>query len=67
MESIGDLTATSMVSNEPISGPVYVSRIRGGVLADGFNSALAGFFGTFPNTTFSQNNAVIKIVQCVQD
>jgi len=61
MESIGDLTATSMVSNEPISGPVYVSRIRGGVLADGFNTALAGFFGTFPNTTFSQNNAVIRV------
>jgi len=61
MESIGDLTATSMVSNEPITGPLYVSRIRGGVLADGFNTALAGFFGTFPNTTFSQNNAVIRV------
>lgn len=61
IESSGDLTATSMVSNQPISGPVYDSRIKGGVLADGCNSMLAAMFNTFPNTTFSQNNGVIQL------
>lgn len=61
IESIGDLTATSMVSNEPIEGDVYVKRIEGGVLGDGVNSALAAIFNTFPNTTFSQNNGVIQL------
>lgn len=61
IESTGDLTANSMVSKEPVQGPVYISRIRGGVLADGFNSALAAVFNTFPNTTFSQNNGVIQL------
>lgn len=61
IESIGDLTATSMVSNEPIEGDIYLERIQGGVLADGFNSMLAATFNTFPNTTFSQNNGVIQL------
>ncbi len=61
IESIGDLTATSMVSGEPIEGEVYMKRIAGGVLGDGVNSALAGVFNTFPNTTFSQNNGVIQL------
>ena len=30
-------------------------------MADGFNTSLASVLGTFPNTTFSQNNAVIRI------
>ncbi len=61
IESIGDLTATSMVSKQPIEGELYVKRISGGVLGDGFNSMLAGIFNTFPNTTFSQNNGVIQL------
>jgi len=61
IESIGDLTATSMVSQEPIRGDLYIKRIKGGVLGDGFNSALAAIFNTFPNTTFSQNNGVIQL------
>jgi xanthine permease XanP len=61
IESAGDLTATSMVSKQPISGPVYQSRIRGGVLGDGINSLIAAAFNTFPNTTFSQNNGVIQL------
>ena len=61
IESIGDLTATSMVSKEPIEGDVYIKRIEGGVLGDGVNSALAATFNTFPNTTFSQNNGVIQL------
>lgn len=61
VESIGDLTATSMISRQPVEGELYMKRIKGGVLADGINSGLAGIFCTFPNTTFSQNNGVIQL------
>ncbi len=60
-ESIGDITATSMLSKQPIQGPQYLKRLRGGILADGLNTILAAACGSFPNTTFSQNNAVIQI------
>ena len=61
VESIGDLTATSMVSGEPIQGDKYMKRISGGVFGDGVNSAIAALFNSFPNTTFSQNNGVIQM------
>jgi len=61
LEAIGDITATSEVSGEPVKGPVYMKRIKGGVLADGINSALAAVFNSFPNSTFSQNNGVIML------
>ena len=61
IESIGDLTATSAISGEPIEGPKYFKRIKGGVLGDGINSIIAACFNTFPNTTFSQNNGVIQL------
>ena len=61
VESMGDLTATSMISGEPVEGDVYMKRISGGILGDGLNSALAAIFNTFPNTTFSQNNGVIQM------
>ncbi|EKF9769154.1 uracil-xanthine permease [Vibrio cholerae] len=61
LEAIGDITATSEVSGEPVKGPMYMKRIKGGVLADGLNSALAAVFNSFPNSTFSQNNGVILL------
>ena len=61
IESIGDLTATSKLSNQPIKGERYIKTIRGGILADGINSVIAGIFNTFPNSTFSQNNGVIQL------
>ncbi len=61
IESTGDLTATSMLSGEPVEGDIYMERIKGGVLGDGVNSAIAAIFNTFPNTTFSQNNGVIQM------
>ncbi len=61
METIGDLTATSVVSGEPVEGDLYYKRISGGVLGDGINSLIAGFFGSMPNTTFSQNNGIIQL------
>jgi xanthine permease XanP len=61
IESTGDLTATSMISRQPITGPIYAKRIKNGVLGDGVNSMIAALFNTFPNTTFSQNNGVIQL------
>ena len=61
IETSGDLTANSMFCNQPIKGPLYLKRIKGGILADGFNSLLAAVFNNFPNTTFGQNNAVIQM------
>jgi xanthine permease XanP len=61
IETVGDLTATSAVSGEPVSGGVYMRKIKGGVLGDGVNSLIAAVLNTFPNTTFSQNNGVIQM------
>lgn len=61
METTGDLTATSAVSREPVTGPVFLRRLEGGVLADGVGSMLAAVFNAMPNTTFSQNNGVIAL------
>jgi xanthine permease XanP len=61
IETSGDLTANSIISAQPVEGPVYMKRIKGGVLGDGVNSGIAAIFNTFPNTTFSQNNGVIQM------
>ncbi|WP_298499402.1 nucleobase:cation symporter-2 family protein [uncultured Maritimibacter sp.] len=61
IETSGDLTANSVISNQPVRGPLYLQRIKRGVLGDGVNSGLAAIFNTFPNTTFSQNNGVIQM------
>jgi len=61
LETMGDIAGTSRVSGEPVEGPVYEERVRGGVLADGINSLLAAIFATFPNTTFSQNTGVVQL------
>ena len=61
IETIGDLTATSAISGEPIEGAKYFKRIKGGVLGDGINSIIAACLNTFPNTSFSQNNGVIQL------
>lgn len=61
LETIGDITATSDVSEQPVSGPLYMKRIKGGVLANGINSMVSAFFNTFPNSCFGQNNGVIQL------
>lgn len=61
LESIGDITATSMVTKEPIQGPRFTKRLKNGILGDGINSAIAAVFSTFPNTTMSQNNGLIQL------
>ena len=61
IESIGDITATSLLTGEPIEGPRYLARLRGGVLADGVSSLIAAVVNSFPSTTFAQNNGVIQL------
>lgn len=61
LETIGDITATSDVSEQPVSGPLYMKRIKGGVLANGLNSMASAVFNTFPNSCFGQNNGVIQL------
>ena len=61
LEAIGDITATSKISNQPVDGPKWMQRIKGGVLVNGANSFLAGIFNTFPSSVFAQNNGVIQL------
>lgn len=64
MEAIGDITATSDVSRLEVEGPIYESRIQGGLLADGFNGVLSGLLTVTPMSTFAQNNGVISVTRC---
>lgn len=61
IEASGDITANSMISGLSINDESYHRRVRGGVLADGVNSAVAGVFNSFPNSIFAQNNGLIQL------
>lgn len=61
IETVGDLTANCMLSREPIKGPGYIARLKGGILGDGVSCMIAATFSAFPNTTFAQNNGVIQL------
>ena len=61
IEAYGDITANSMISGQPVEGETFVKRASGGILADGFNSMLAGVFNSFPNSIFAQNNGMILL------
>lgn len=61
IEAYGDITANSMIGGEPISGPKFMKRAQGGIMADGINSAIAGVFNSFPNSIFAQNNGIIQL------
>jgi xanthine permease len=61
LETLGDVTATSQLSGEPVDGPLYWRRVRGGVIGDSVNSMLAALCNSFPNTTFAQNNGIIQL------
>ena len=61
VETTGDITANCMISRQPIEGPSYMKRIKGGVLGDGVSSMIAALLNSFPNTTFSQNTGVIQL------
>ena len=61
IEAYGDITANSLISGEPVTGEKFVKRASGGILADGFNSFVAGVLNSFPNSIFAQNNGMIQL------
>lgn len=61
IEAYGDITANSLISAQPVEGEKFMKRASGGILADGFNSMLAGIFNSFPNSIFAQNNGMIQL------
>jgi len=61
VEVTGDLSATSMLSLQPTEGPVFVSRLKGGILGGALASAIAGVFNSFPTAIFAQNSGVIQL------
>lgn len=61
LEAVGDITATSKISGEPVEGKTWMQRIKGGVLVNGVNSLLGGLLNTFPSSVFAQNNGIIQL------
>ncbi len=61
IEAYGDITANSLISGQPVEGEKFMKRASGGILADGFNSMIAGIFNSFPNSIFAQNNGMIQL------
>ena len=61
IEAYGDITANSLISGQKVTGKVFRKRASGGILADGFNSLLAGCLNSFPNSIFAQNNGMIQL------
>lgn len=59
IETVGCLATICEVSGIEANDDI----IGKGVLSDGLGSALAGVLGTFPNTTFSQNVALIPLTR----
>ncbi len=55
-EGIGDLSSLTEAGLE--RAPTD-KELSGGITADGFISSIAGFFGTMPLTTFSQNVGIV--------
>lgn len=61
IEAYGDITANSLISGQPVEDEKFIKRASGGILADGFNSMLAGVLNSFPNSIFAQNNGMIQL------
>lgn len=61
LEALGDMTATAQLSGLETRGAAHAARLRGGVLTDGLTSMVAAVIGSFPSTTYAQNNGVIQI------
>ncbi len=56
METIGDMSGiTAAEGRNPTE-----SEFRGGIFADGFISGIGAVFGSFPQTSFSQNVGIIN-------
>lgn len=56
IETIGDISGTT----ESVGRDPEGDELKGGLVADGVMSGIAGIFGAFPNTSFSQNVGLIS-------
>jgi xanthine/uracil permease len=61
LESVGDITATAKYSGKASDGPSFDQRLRGGLNMDALSGFIASLFGSFPLTTMSQNNGLIRM------
>jgi xanthine permease XanP len=61
MESLGDMTATAQLSGLETRGREHSLRMRAGIYADGVTTIISALIGSFPSTTYAQNNGVIQI------
>ena len=61
IETMGNITATSVITGTGAKGSDYIKRVRGGILADGINSIIAAVFNAFPNAPLSQNIGLIQL------
>jgi NCS2 family nucleobase:cation symporter-2/xanthine permease XanP len=61
IESLGDMTATAQLSGLKTRGPEHGLRMRAGIFADSATTIVAALIGSFPSTTYAQNNGVIQI------
>lgn len=62
VETIGDISG---VANGGLDREPTNEELQGGVIADGFGSLLASFFGVLPNTSFSQNVGLVAVTKVV--
>lgn len=62
VETVGDLSG---IANGGLDREATDDEISGGVIADGFGSLIAAFFGVLPNTTFSQNVGLVAVTKVV--
>ncbi len=60
IETVGDVTG---ITKGGAGREATDTEIQGATFADGFGSALAGVFGGFPNTSFSQNVGLIAMTR----
>ena len=60
IETFGDMNTIAEITEGDLE-KADTKRIRGGLLADAIGSALAGIFGTTPNTSFSGNLAIVQL------
>ena len=62
VETIGDISG---ITNGGLNREASDDELQGGVLADGFGSLFASFFGVLPNTSFSQNVGLVAVTKVV--
>ena len=61
LESLGDITASCDVSGVEVDGPMFSSRVQGGLLADGINSLISACMTISPMVRSQQ---LIQRDQC---